>query len=307
MNRFAFAKLALWIFSSLTFLGTPELCSAEKPLIAVQFKIEAPEFRDNLVKVLANVERELTSDLVKHFNRRFGFYEWTSRLDPKDSSRLAALLTVSLAHGDQGALDWNIVLVLAADIRKRGAVFDCATRDLKPPNPGPSLTLDLYSGSTPYPAGKPDLLIRDIKSRIMNPVGDQTLESSLAGSFFGHIPFYREATPLVRLIAIPLSKAELPADEGSKLNLTLCAKPPGELLGKVTIGLTLTDDSVGEGPFANKLQAKYDPPQALNMSKDYEIRALFENALKPSLGLFMVRFNNSQANTSASHATKSIQ
>jgi hypothetical protein len=305
MNLRAFGNPALWLFSGLVFLGTPARCSTEKPLIAVQFKIEAPEFRANLAKVLTKIESGLTSDLVNHFNKRFGFYEWTSEADLKDSSRLAAFLTISLARGDRGVPDWNIFLVFATNIQKNGAVFDCLTREPKPPDPGPFLTVDLYSGSNTQPTGKANRLIEDIKIRIMSPTKDQELERSLALSFFNHIPFYRDAKPLARLIAIPLSKDELPAERGSRMDLTLCARPPGELLGRGKIGLTLTDESVGEGPFANMLQAEYDPPHFPSLSKDYEIRVLFDNALKPSLGLFMVTFHQRPPHTSPVHATKS--
>src|SRR5258706_6668255 len=168
MNRLVFANSALWLLC-LAFLGAHELYSADqRPLIAVKFEIkedEAPEFYDNLAKVLPKVEEDLTRDLVKYFNGKLSFYDWTSGLDPKDPSRLAALLTVSLKRGDRGSPNYNILLVFTGEIRKSGAVFKCDAKDPMAPSTS-SFSLPLYAGSENQPTRRKKQIEEDVMRKI---------------------------------------------------------------------------------------------------------------------------------------------
>ncbi len=106
----------------LALLG-PRLLSAEdKPLICVDVRIEATNFRRNLRNSINEVETDLSQLVAELSADRHEFLTWQPLNNVRDPSRLSAVLHVSVT---QDAGD-SILLRFSAEAGRAASSFDCS-------------------------------------------------------------------------------------------------------------------------------------------------------------------------------------
>ncbi|HEX5716653.1 MAG TPA: hypothetical protein VF179_10880 [Thermoanaerobaculia bacterium] len=290
-------------------LQAASLVEVEKPRIAVEFKIEASDFKENLGDTRSDVERRMAGELAKLLNK-LDFVTWLSG-SPADPS-LAAILTISLEGSPNGPAE-HIWLRLKGAILEKGRRFDCVKGKPVGDIPGNLSDLDerLYLGEEYQPSGNKDgKLETDLKDRFRTWFVDGSdFANELEKLFLSLIPIGRSAEPLVKdelVVLLDFREETLKAREGTKMAVQLCSHVPGYSPGPVVLTLRKGKSKSTAAKWKDLVQApvigfayvgieedRWHPliPKVFNTRSD-----------KTPLDVLMIDFNRSYACTSGTSA-----
>jgi hypothetical protein len=280
------------------------LLAQEKPVVAVEFRIEAPDFRRNLYKSAAAIEQDLARSLTALGADRFSFLRWQPLREIQDQARIAAILRVSLTAEEAKSLGSTVWLRFTAVPGDAGTFFSCA--DGEPasiqfdPDEIGRLGRPLFSDRDPQPTGNPKAL----KAAILGSL-DEKFRIALAATFLSRIPFCHEAKPHVEgLVKIGMSRRDLDIAESSRMTLALCHRYQGrgrtarrlDMTTAIDTGIYLDGDTDPD-----KIQARIHCPADQAGSCLSEIPLILQSPL--GTDLFMIDFKRRLPGTSGKRAS----
>jgi hypothetical protein len=267
-------------------LLSPRLLGAEaKPLIGVEFRIDARDFRLNLYPYLSEIEKELSRQVAELSASSQGFLTWRPFSQGEDRSPLAAVLHVSLTQepSSQG-LGSSMRLHFSAEVGPLGSRSDCfkAAVETVSVRPLKDLDLELFSALEPQPTGDREALME----RIQNKLNNAGFRDTLGKAFARKIPICHAAERLqTGLVAIGLNRSDLDMEEGSKMEIDLCSLDHGDKVGGI-LGLdaAIRTGIFPKGPKGELIQGRVSSCKFGNLENDpckSKIPQMFQKALLP--------------------------
>ena len=284
-------------------LLSPRLLGAEaKPLIGVELRIEATNFRRNLHRHINDVEKYLASLVADLSADRHGFLSWQPLSQVRDRSQLAAILHVSLIQGDGGF----IMLRFSAEAGRAGTHFECFEGAVEPVSfeSLKDLERQLYSPLDPQPTGNAALL----QERIQTVLKGTGFRDALGGVFASKIPICHDAKPIeAGLVAIGLKQSELHVAENSKMELSLCSLDQGKKWGGI-LGLAAATRTgiYSKSPKEELIQGRVSSCKFGGSENELcksKIRLMFQEKIDHSLDVVMIDFVPSYPSTLGSQVT----
>lgn len=278
---------------------SPRLLGAEaKPLIGVELRIEAPNFRSNLSQHIDDIQRELSQLVADLSADRHEFLTWQALKDVQDHSQLSAILHVSLTQEADG-----VMLRFSAEAGRAGARFECPEGAVRPVSFVSLRDLDrqLFSPLEPQP-GKAVLL----RERIQTVLKGTGFRDALGGVFASRIPVCHVAEPRQQgLVAIGLKQSDLNMEEGSTLEIDLCSLDQGTKLGALLrLDAAIRTGIYPEGPKADLIQGRVSSCIFGGFENDScksRIRPMFEKVLGAP-DVFVIDFRRRYSCTQGSQA-----
>jgi hypothetical protein len=278
--RFKPAGRDLWVLAMVVLaLLCPQLLGAEpKPLIGVEFHIEARNIRRNLHKKIADIEMDLSRLVADLSTDRHEFLTWQPLSQVRDSSQLSAVLHVSLTQDADGA----IMLRFSPEAKPAGSLFDCFKGTVGTVRFGhlKDLDLRLFTPLEPQHTGERAVL----RARIRDVLDRREFQDTLANVFARWIPLCHYWKPLKQsLVEICLKQSDLDMAENSKMELHLCSLDQGERRGG-TLGLdaAIQSGSYSEGTRGELIQGRVTSCKFGDLENDScksRIRLMFQRPL----------------------------
>jgi hypothetical protein len=290
----------LWVPSMVVLaLLCPQLLGAEpKPLVAIEFRIEARNIQRNLHKNIGAFEKELSRLVADLSTNSQSFLTWRPVTEVQDHSQLAAILHVSLRE-----VEGAIMLHFSAEAREAGQRFDCYKAALGAVSFGPVNDLDrsLFTRLESQPTGRREAL----KQRIRNVLDHREFQDTLANVFARSIPICHTAKLQGDFVAVCLKESDLEMDEKSKMLLSVCSRIP-EDQGNRRGGSLELEAAIETGIYSDSdsgIQARVTSCFFGAFEKELcrtKIPLMLEKRLDHSLNVFMtgfiLRYSNTQGN-----------
>lgn len=285
---------------ALALLSSRLLGAEAKPLIGVDLRIEAPNFRDNLSQYIDNIQKELSRVVADLSTDRHEFLTWQPLKDVRDLSQLSAIFHVSLK--DDGGV---IMLRFSAEAGRAASSFDCSKGAPGTVSFGhlKDLDLRLFSRLEPQPSGDRAVLA----DRIRRVLADPKFRDTLGKVFTSQIPICHVAKPLEQgLVETGLKQSDLDMEEGSKMEIHLCSLDHGDNRGG-TLGLdaAIRTGKYPKGPKGDLIQGRVSFCKFGGLENDSckaKIRLMFERPLGDP-EVVMIDFTSRYSCTNGSQAT----
>lgn len=242
--------------ASLALLFPALLAAQDKPSVAVQFKIDAPNYQRNLYQKSAEVERKLEKTFAGIANQRFGFLAWKPFDPVQGRSTSSAALAVRMEERNPTPQGSSIWLMFAPQPGVRGTTFDCVAEVPVPARFDTMLGVLLYSRSE-HQSGKPEDLEKRVVKELNEFFGNEDFRQALTDAFLGRIPLCHEARPLGGpFLALGIQQKLLRMDPRSRMVLRPCSRIPRMDKRDGEIGLELAKSRISEGEVAALVQAE---------------------------------------------------
>ena len=212
------------------------LAQEERPLVAISFAVESPEFKATLDAALPDLERAVAERLRALCQERFGFLAWTEGSRVADRSQLAALFQVSLIE-KQGGFGPHILIGYAIEIGGQRL----AGPDLLP--------VEIYGPVDNHPTHEPDKLRAKVVEALEGEFGNQDYRRRFLDQFLRRIPLLRkmEARDDKQLL-LPIRRLKLQARNGSELLAEFHAQMPQEGRKNGRLLLRQAGEVLDDGP-----------------------------------------------------------